>query len=66
MADEDLTETIEEAAAGPKKAAVDGTDVEAQPIPDLIKADQYLKAKQAALKANFGLRLGRLIPPGSV
>ncbi len=63
---DDLSSKISEAAQGPKSASVDGVSVEQQPIADLIKADQYLEGKKASKKASMGLRLGRIVPPGSV
>jgi hypothetical protein len=44
----DLSDQIEQAANDPAAASVDGQSVTATPIPDLIAADKYLAAKEAA------------------
>lgn len=58
---EDLTQRIEEAAAGPARVRHDGTEVEAQPLKDLVEADNHLAAKRAADKPQRGLRFTRLV-----
>ena len=63
---EDLSETIADAAQNPRKAVVDGVDIEQHPLPDLIKAAQYDAAKKAAKRSSLGLRFTRLTPPGAV
>jgi hypothetical protein len=71
----DLADTIESEAQLPKSTESDGQKAEGQPLPDLIEADKYLKASQAASGSNDaggpksawrGVRMGRGIPPGSV
>lgn len=70
----DLTGKIEEAAAEPASAAGDGQSATSHPLPDLIEADKYLKAKRAITGTNanggpktaFGmLGVARIIPPGA-
>jgi hypothetical protein len=63
MAD-DLKENINEAAQKPSYIMVDGVQVRQHPIKDKIAADQYTKAQDAAAKPHFGIRLGRMVPPG--
>ncbi len=70
MSDEpDLTDSIEESAQQPAKVVSDGLEVDAQPLPDQIAADRYLK-EQAALKGGVSgwgcTRPARVVPPGSV
>lgn len=67
MADDsaDLTETIEDVAAGPASVTGDGHAVVTQKIPDLIAADQYLAGKEAADKPHLGLRIVKLKQPGA-
>lgn len=70
----DITDTIEQIAEdGVQAATVDGQSTTAVPIPDLIAADKYLKAQEAAAGANPNggvkspwnrLRPARLISPG--
>lgn len=64
MAD-DLSSDIQDAAQGPKQVTSDGLTVQAHPLLDLVKADQYLKAQDAAAKKHRGLRFTRLLPPGA-
>lgn len=54
------------AAQGPLKVAGDAGSVEQHTLDELIKADQYLAAKDAASKGRRGLRFTRLIPDGTV
>ena len=44
----DLDQKIEETAAQPKQVTVDGVTVQAHPLPDLIKADKHISAKNAS------------------
>jgi len=63
----DLAETIEEAAASPAAATVDGNSATARPIADLIDADRYLASKQAVRQnPRLGMRITRAVPPGTV
>ena len=64
--DGDLSAEIEAAAEGPKKISVDGLNVEAQPVKDVIEADRYLASKSAAGKRKRGLNISKLSPPGTV
>lgn len=63
---EDLSETINDAAQEPRTVEVDGQRVTQHPIKDLIAAENYRLSKVAATKPALGIRLGRMIPPGSV
>jgi len=64
MAD-DLDDTIRENAQGPAEARGDAGSVKQHPIRDQIAADRYLNAKQAARSKASGLKLTKLVPPGS-
>jgi hypothetical protein len=66
MAD-DLKDTIERNAQGPKQAAVDGVNVQQHSLPDQIAADKYLAAKRAAATnpAKAFTRV-KIVPPGTV
>jgi hypothetical protein len=64
MADE-IQDELLELAQNPLKMTGDGGDVVERPLVDLIKADQYLRAKTAAEKAHRGIRITRLVPPGA-
>lgn len=58
---------IAQAATGPKSFQSDGQQVVAHPIPDLIKADQYLTAKRVNKKRGFWgqVSIARLNPPAA-
>ena len=64
MAD-DLTTTIQTNAAGPKRARGDSGEMEQHPLPDQIAADRYLKSKTASQATGLGIRMTKLVPPGS-
>jgi len=61
----DLIQTISDNAAGPKRAQGDAGSVEQHPLQDQIDADRYLASKEAAKRADRGIRISRLIPPGT-
>lgn len=71
----DLTPEIEQAAAEPASAEVDGRKAQSHPLPDLIEADRYLKGGDAVAGANRkggrrsglnSLRTGVFVPKGAV
>lgn len=49
----------------PRRAVVDGAEVEQQSIPDQIALDRYLRGRKAGNSPARGLRFTRLIPPGT-
>lgn len=62
---DDLQDTIRENAAGPKRAKGDSAEMEQHSLPDQIAADRYLASKSAASSKGLGIRLKKLVPPGS-
>ena len=62
---ENLDTQIRDNAAGPKKATGDSGSVEQHPLNDQIAADRYLASKQAARSRGLGIRMSKLVPPGS-
>ena len=62
---EDLDSTIRENAAGPKRASGDSGSVEQHSLKDQLEADRYLASKKAAQSKGLGIRLSKLVPPGS-
>ena len=66
MAD-DLKDTIEQNAQGPRQATVDGVNVQQHSLLDQIAADKYLAAKKAAATnpAKAFTRV-KIVPPGAV
>lgn len=64
MSDE-IRDAIEATAKGPKRVRTDAGEVEAQDIEQQIAADKYLAAKAAMSTPSRGLRINRLLPPGT-
>jgi hypothetical protein len=64
MAD-DLEQSIRENAQQPAKTSVDSVNVEQHSLADQIEADRYLKSREAMRSKRLGLRLTKIIPPGS-
>ena len=62
---ETLDTQIRDNAAGPKKATGDSGSVEQPPLNDQIAADRYLASKKAARSRGLGIRMSKLVPPGS-
>ena len=62
---ENLDTQIRDNAAGPKKATGDSGSVEQHSLNDQIAADRYLASKKAARSRGLGIRLSKLVPPGS-
>jgi len=66
MTSDDLSNSITESAKSPKRVQGDSGSAEQHSLQDQIEADRYLASKNAAKSRNSGLRIGRLIPPGSI
>ncbi|MHB1158516.1 MAG: hypothetical protein ACYC26_16960 [Phycisphaerales bacterium] len=64
MAD-DLTQTIETNASGPKRAKGDSAEMEQHGLPDQIAADRYLASKKATRRKGLGIGMKKLSPPGT-
>lgn len=64
MAD-DLDQTIRDNADGPAKAAGDSGSMEQHKLSEQIAADRYLASKQASKSKRLGLRITKIVPPGS-
>lgn len=62
---DDLTDTIRENAAGPKRAKGDSAEMEQHPLGDQIAADRYLASKGATRRKGLGIGLKKLVPPGT-
>ena len=61
----ELEDTIKENATGPKRAKGDSTEMEQHSLPDQIAADRYLASKNAAKKKGLGIKITKLVPPGT-
>lgn len=64
MAD-DLEHTIRDNAQGPAQAHGDSGGMRQHSLKDQIETDRYLSAKNAVRTRRKGLRLTRLLPPGT-
>jgi hypothetical protein len=64
MSDE-IRDAIQTTATGPKRVRTDAGEVESQDIQQQIEADKYLSAKAAAGTKYRGLRINKLLPPGT-
>ena len=64
---EELEDTIEQNAAGPKQASADGVTVQQHSLPDQIATDKYLAGKRA-MSSNPAKAFARvkIVPPGTV
>lgn len=63
---EDLKDAIEQNAAGPKQATVDGVTVQQHSLADQIAADKHLAAKRAMRNPAKALVRVQIVPPGTV
>ena len=66
MMAENLTDTIAENAAGPKRASGDSGSVEQHSLAEQIEADKYLAGKKAAGAKGLGVKLAKICPGGTV
>jgi hypothetical protein len=62
---DNLDESIRENATSPAKVTGDQGSVEQHSLKDQIEADRYLASKQAVQSKGFGVRFGKLVPPGT-
>lgn len=62
---EEIENAIVENAKGPAKASGDSGSMEQHSLPDQIAADRYLESKKAACSKGLGIRLKKLVPPGT-
>ncbi len=65
MTDNELTESIADNAAAPRKVSGDAGSVEQHSLTDQIKADKYLRSKQATTGAGLGIKLHKITPDGT-
>ena len=61
----ELDDTIQDNAAGPRKATGDSGSVEQHPLRDQVEADRYLNSKKAARARGLGVKVTKLVPPGA-
>jgi len=63
---EELSNSIQTNAEGPKKASGDSGSVEQHAINDQIAADKYLESKKASRAKGLGIKLAKISPGGTV
>jgi hypothetical protein len=59
-------EILQAGQDGIAEAENDGGRTRARPISELIEADRYLASKDAAELPQRGMRITKLVPPGTV
>ena len=62
---EDLDNVIEQNAAGPKQASADGVSVQQHSLTEQIAADKYLAGKRAMASPGLGIKMAKIVPPGT-
>ena len=63
---EDLDNSIEQNATGPRKASGDSGSVEQHSLADQIAADKYLESKKTSRAKGLGIKLVKISPGGTV
>jgi hypothetical protein len=63
---DDLEQTIRDNAQGPAEAHGDSGGMRQHDLKDQIDADRYLESKKAVRTRAKGIRLTKLLPPGTV
>jgi hypothetical protein len=62
---QDVEQAIEENAKGPKRAKGDSGEIEQHTLTEQLGVDRYRKSEQAAKSKGLGVRMTKLVPPGS-
>lgn len=63
---EPVQQALTENAQGPKRVQGDEGSVEQHALTEQIAADKYLASKDAVQRPRRGLRLTKLVPPGTI
>jgi hypothetical protein len=63
---EEIDNSIQQNAAGPRKASGDSGSVEQHALADQIAADKYLESKKASRAKGLGIKLAKVSPGGTV
>jgi hypothetical protein len=61
-----IDNSIEQNAAGPRKASGDAGSVEQHSLADQIAADKHLASKKASRAKGLGIKLAKISPGGTV
>ena len=62
---DDLEDTIRDNAQGPAEARDEAGAMKQHSLRDQIEADRYLASKNAARRKGLGVRISKLVPPGT-
>jgi hypothetical protein len=62
---DDLDDQLLDNAKSPAKVSGDAGSVEQHSLSDQIEVDRYLNSKKAAKSKRRGLRINKLVPPGT-
>jgi hypothetical protein len=62
---EDLTDSIEQSAKGPRQVTADGVTAQQHSLVDQIEADKYLTRKKAAKDPTKAFSRAKIVPPGT-
>jgi hypothetical protein len=62
---DELDDIIRKNAQGPAKASGDAGSMEQHSLSEQIAADRYLQSKHAVRSKGLGLRITKIVPPGS-
>ena len=62
MSSDDLSDVLRQTVTEPRSVSVDGTNVQAVSVAEVIAADKHLKAQAATSKNHLGLHFRKLIP----
>lgn len=65
MADDTISEEIAANALRPQSTTVDGEQITERSLADQIAADKYIRSNQGSRSTSFGLRFGKIVPPGA-
>ncbi len=63
---EELDNSIQQNASGPRKASGDSGSIEQHGLADQIAADKYLESKKASRAKGLGVKLAKISPGGTV
>jgi hypothetical protein len=63
---DDLGDAIVSNAQGPRAASGDLGSVHQHSLPEMIEADQYVRATKAVSRPGRGIRFSRIAAPGAI
>jgi hypothetical protein len=66
MAEDDLTESVLESAAGPRDIDIDGNRISEHSLPDQIAAAKFAASNRARRRRGMGVTFQKIVPHGAV